>query len=184
MLKELRLHIFLLLSFFLFATSVFGQGAPACPSVNVGNDTTVCSGSCVTLNATLVTSKQTTSYSVAAIPYVPYSYTAGASVLVSTDDIWSNVENIGFNFCYFGNTFSQFVIGANGQITFDLSSASGYDGWQNTVSLPSTTDMPGNTISCPFRDIDPAIPATGESVTYQMYGSSPCRELVVSWNNV
>ena len=182
--KKIKLLLCIFFLNLITSTFVFGQGAPACPSVTVAPPATICSGNCTSLNATLVTSNQTTSYSVASIPYVPYSYTTGTSVLVSTDDIWSSVENIGFNFCYFGNTFSQFVIGANGQITFDLSNAGGYDGWQNTTPLPSTTDMPGNTISCPFRDIDPAISASGEKISYQIYGTAPCRALVVSWNNV
>ncbi|MEO6883828.1 MAG: PKD domain-containing protein [Bacteroidia bacterium] len=176
--------LFFILFFNLFFTNfIFGQGAPACASVNAGSDTTICAGTCITLNATLITNNQTTNYSVASIPYAPYSYTAGSAILVSTDDVWSTVENLGFNFCYFGNSYNQVVIGANGQISFDLTNASGYDNWQNTVPLPSTTDMPGNTISCPFRDIDPAIPAPGESVTFQMYGTTPCRAMVVSWNN-
>ncbi len=159
-----------------------GQGAPACPSVEAGPDVTTCSGQCSTLSATLVTNNQTTSYSVAAIPYIPFSYTTGTAILVATDDVWSPVENIGFNFCFFGTSYSKFVIGANGHVTFNLAKAfPTTDNYQVTTPLPSTADMPANTINAVFRDIDPAL---GGAIYYKMYGSAPCRAMVVSWDNV
>jgi hypothetical protein len=158
-----------------------GQGAPACPDVEAGPDVAICSGKCATLNAALVTNNQTTGYSVAAIAYAPYSYTTGTPILVATDDIWSPVENIGFNFCFFGNTYSQFVIGANGHVTFDLSMAGVFDDYHVSAALPSTVNMPANIINAVFRDIDPAL---GGQIYYNMYGSSPCRAMVVSWYDV
>ena len=157
----------------------FSQGAPACPSVS-STGATICQGQSAVLTSTIVTSLQTTSYSVSAIPYAPYPYT-GAAVDAGSDDIWSSVKAIGFNFCYFGSSFSQFIIGANGHITFNTGLAGGSDNWQCTATLPSTTDMPGNTINGVFRDIDPAI---NGSTLYQLGGTAPCRYCVVSWSNV
>jgi gliding motility-associated-like protein len=166
---------------FLFSVAANAQGAPACPSVEAGADVSMCSGQCAALNATLVTNNQTTSYSVAAIPYVPYPYNVGTAILVATDDIWSPIENIGFNFCFFGNTYNQFIIGANGHVSFNLGSAGAIDNYPVTTPLPSTVDMPANTINAVFRDIDPAL---GGNIYYKMYGASPCRAMVVSWFNV
>ncbi|MEO6882467.1 MAG: hypothetical protein ABI199_00430, partial [Bacteroidia bacterium] len=184
--KRIYLFLITLLANLFFASVIFAQGAPACPSVIIAPPPAICKGSCTTLNATLVTNNQTTSYSVASIPYVPYSFTTGTATLVGTDDIWGTVENIGFNFCYFGNTYSKFVIGANGEVTFDVTQASGYDPYTTTgAALPDgTTPIPGNTIACPYRDIDPGIAAPGESTKFQMYGTAPCRALVISWNNI
>lgn len=174
--KRLLLYIIVLLSF----KNVFSQGAPACPNVTTGATQTVCAGGCANLTSTLVTNYQTTNYSVASIPYSPYPYT-GTSILVNTDDVWSAVENIGFNFCYFGNSYSQCLVGSNGQICFDLTNASGYDGYSVTTPLPSTTNMPGNIISAAFRDIDPVL---GGNTYYEIGGVAPCRYAVISWVNI
>lgn len=170
----------LLLALLAFSVRIFSQGAPACPAITAGTHTSVCQGACVPLTSTLVTNNSTSAYNVAAIPYAPYPYT-GTSVLNNTDDLWSGVSNIGFNFCYFGNTYTQMVIGSNGEITFDATQAGAYNGWQITTALPNATDLPANTICGAFRDIDPS---QGGDIYYQTVGTSPCRALVVSWVNV
>ncbi len=165
----------------LTATAVFGQ-APSCPDVIMPPAVNLCNGGgSTTLNASLIGTNQTTSYTVGSTSYVPYSYTTGTPVLVGTDDEWSSVINIGFNFCYFGATYNQLVIGANGHVTFDLSQAGGIDNYTVSATLPSTTDMPGNTINAVFRDIDPSL---GGTMTYQTYGQAPCRAFVVNWSNI
>jgi trimeric autotransporter adhesin len=176
-LQPARALFFLLL---LMSSRAWSQGAPACPAINAGTYTTVCQGACVQLTSTLVTNNQTTTYSVAAIPYAPYPF-VGTQVLNGTDDLWSNVSPIGFDFCYFGTAYNQMVIGSNGQITFDATQAGGYNNWQITAALPNVIDMPGNTICGAFRDIDPSM---GGDIYYQTVGSSPCRALVISWVNV
>lgn len=159
---------------------VFSQGAPACPSIKAGTYTAVCQGTCVPLTTTLVTNNQTNTYNVAAIPYAPYPFT-GTQVLNGTDDLWSASSPIGFNFCYFGSSYNTMVIGSNGQITFDLTQANGYNGWSITTTLPNVIDLPANTICGAFRDIDPSM---GGDIYYQTVGTTPCRALVISWVNV
>jgi len=165
---------------FLPLCRLFGQGAPACPSISAGSPVSICNGSCTTLNATIVSNNQTTGYTVSSIPYVPYPGT-GSSILVGADDVWSSVVNLGFNFCYFGNHYNQAVLGDNGQLTFDLTQANGYDNWQLTTALPNTVDLPANTICAAFRDIDQGL---GGNSYIETLGSAPCRALVMSWVNV
>ena len=168
------------MSIFLSALSdLFSQGAPACPLINTSG-ASICQGSCAPLTANVVTNNQTTSYNVAAIPYAPYPFT-GTQVLNGMDDLWAGVTPIGFNFCYFGTSYSQIVIGSNGEITFDVTQANAYNGWSITAALPNITDLPANTICGAFRDIDPSL---GGSIYYQTVGSSPCRALVISWDQV
>ena len=176
--KKLLLFIFVLLISF----DSFSQGAPACPSITpTATPPIICEGASSNLNATVVSNNQTSSYSVASIPYVPYAFTGGTGVSVNTDDVWSPVMNLGFSFCFFGNAYTQAVIGSNGHLTCDLSYASGYDSYPVTTSLHSTSNMPGNTISAVFRDIDPSISG---SVNYYTTGTAPCRALVISWYDV
>lgn len=172
---------------FLALSSVksFGQGAPYCPSVNAqfgtGPSTTICTGNCATIASSVVPVNLTNTYSIQSIPYAPYSFTTGTSVNAGTDDIWSSVVPLGFNFCYFGNSFNQCVVGSNGQATFSLGLAGGYDNWSISAALPSLTNMPGNTICAAFRDIDPTLSG---NTYYTTYGVAPCRALVISWNNI
>ncbi|HXB40188.1 MAG TPA: hypothetical protein VNZ49_06570, partial [Bacteroidia bacterium] len=163
-------------------SNLFSQGAPACPSISpTATPPSFCRGNCTNLNATVVGNNQTTSYSVGAIPYAPYPYSGGTGVSVGTDDVWSPVINLPFSFCYFGTSYTQCIIGSNGQISFNLASASAYDAWSITAAMPSTANMPVNTICGVFRDIDPAL---GGSVYYYITGAAPCRALVVCYDNV
>ncbi|HXB41325.1 MAG TPA: T9SS type A sorting domain-containing protein [Bacteroidia bacterium] len=123
---------------------------------------------------------QTVTYTVNSIGYTPYAE-VGTPFLIGTDDVWSTIINIGFNFCYFGNSYNKLIVSANGQLSFDTTKASGYDGWSISSALPNTIDMPINTICGAFRDIDPAL---GGNSYYQLIGTSPNRIFVVSWDSI
>ncbi|HWY13382.1 MAG TPA: hypothetical protein VN026_18785, partial [Bacteroidia bacterium] len=182
--KNTILRIFFVLSLFSFPGKIYSQSAP-CPQVNAqvgtGPSTTICQGNCVTLTSTVVPINQNNTYSIQSITYAPYSYTTGTSIIANTDDVWSAITPLGFNFCYFGNTFSNCIIGSNGQLSFNTALASGYDNWSITTALPSLTNMPGNTICAAYRDTDPT---TSGNIYFAYYGTAPCRALVVSWYNV
>ncbi len=186
MIKRRFIPILFLITFFVFTNlKSFGQGAPFCPSVNAqfgtGPSTTICMGNCATIASSVVPVNLTTTYSIQPIPYAPYSYTTGTSILANQDDIWSSVTNLGFNFCYFGNSYNQCIIGSNGQLCFGLGLAGGSDNWAISAALPNTIDMPGNTICAAFRDIDPT---SSGNIYFTTYGVAPCRNLVISWSNV
>src|ERR1035437_3646908 len=94
----------------------------ACPDVNAGPNVSICSG-CTTLSATVQGSVATTSYSVSSIAYTPFSYSTGTPILVNIDDKWSPAVSLPFCFQFFGNTYNQVVIGANGLISFNTAYA-------------------------------------------------------------
>lgn len=158
-----------------------------CISINAqagtGASTTICSGQCATLTSTLIPVLATTSYSVGSIPYAPLSYTNGTTAIPNIDDVWSASVNIGFNFCYFGNTFNQLLIGSNGEITFDLTAAGGSEFRDVTSVLPNLIEHHPNTICGPYRDTDPSS-GVGSTVTYFVSGVAPCRTFVANWSNV
>ncbi|HET6989800.1 MAG TPA: SprB repeat-containing protein, partial [Bacteroidia bacterium] len=167
--------------FILSSNILFGQ-ASACPAVTIAPAGPICPGNCVNLTATVQGSVATTSYAVSTIPYSPYSYTVGTPVLVNIDDIWTPVISMPFCFQFFGTTYNQFVIGSNGLISFNLAYANAYCQWPIGAAIPSASD-PINSIMCPWHDIDPSIGATSD-IRYQVYGTAPCRELVISWYNI
>jgi gliding motility-associated-like protein len=177
---------FILIILFACYSSAMVQ-AQTCPSVNAaagtGASTTICSGSCVNLTASVVPVNSTSSYSVSATSYSPFPFSGGTNATGGVDDVWSPAVNIGFNFCYFGNTFNQLIIGSNGEISFDLSFAAGRENFLINSVLPNLADHPGNTICAAFRDIDPSSGATS-NIAYYTTGTAPCRKFVAYWTNV
>lgn len=154
-----------------------------CPFVNAGADKTIpCNTNCTSLTATYFETGNTNTYAVSQIPYAPLSYTAGTNILVNTDDIWSDVIDLPFTFCFFGNAYTQVVVGANGLITFDVTEANLGCNWNTeTAGQLPTTNMYTNTIMGPYQDIDPSL---GGTIKYQIIGTAPCRMFVISYNQI
>lgn len=90
------------LIFFLFSFNAFAQG-PGCPNVNAGEDVELdCDEPCTDLTATFLETGETTSYEVTSIPFdPPFPATGGTPVSVNTDDVWSPVIPLPFEFCFF-----------------------------------------------------------------------------------
>ena len=119
---------------------------------------------------------QTTNYGVTNIPYV--SQTNTGTQLFMTDDSQQGPFNIGFNFCFFGTTYSQFYVGSNGWISF----GGGQPITFTSQPIPTVSGLvPKNCIMGPWQDWHPGL---GGQIRYQVQGTAPCRKLVVSWINV
>lgn len=149
-----------------------------------------CGVTCATLSATATPSlNATTSYSVTAVTYAPFSFTAGTNATyfggTYSDDVYGDVIPLPFNFCYFGSTFSSVVMGSNGNMTFNSALANSYDPWPISGPLPgSGTAQPNavkNCILAPWQDL---YPGGGGTLKWAVYGTAPCRQFVASWNNV
>jgi gliding motility-associated-like protein len=160
---------------------------PGCPNITCGpNQAVDCNTTCVDLTATVLETGASTSYTVSSVPFAPPApFTGGIAQFINTDDIWGSVINLPFNFCFYGNQYSQVVIGANGLITFDVTQANQFCAWSYTASCPTPGPPPGglynNSIMGAYHDIDPSV--EGE-ISYFIQGSAPCRMFVVSFDNV
>ena len=140
----------LLIISILLTTTLFGQ---FCPYLGP-NQALPCGVNSTTLTADLsqcgpggVNPNQTTNYGVTNIPYVAQTNTG--TQLFMTDDSQQGPFNIGFNFCFFGQTYTQFYVGSNGWISFS--------GGQPTTftSSPIPTGnalVPKNSIMGPWQD--------------------------------
>lgn len=138
-------------------------------------------GSCVTLEAPFTQIYQTNTYSVFEIDPTPlYPLNVGTAVGVGIDDTWSEIIPLGFEFCFFDQTYSSVVLGSNGILTFNLANTGGYNEWEFDATCPSN-QLPVNSIFMPYHDIDPSVCGT---VRYQVYGEAPCRKFVVSYDEV
>ena len=121
--------------------------------------------------------KETTTYLVTNIPFAPTA--PGGTSISMTDDSQSGPYPIGFNFCFFGNTYTQFYIGSNGWISFSPGQPTTF----TSAAIPSAgPTIPKNCIMGPWQDWHPGVGA-GPYITYQTLGVAPCRKLVVSWTN-
>lgn len=119
----------------------------------------------------------TTSYSVANIPFAPHP-AAGTTVAMS-DDSQQGPFNIGFTFCFFGNSYTQFYIGSNGWISFSPGQPTTF----TSAAIPSGAgNIPKNCIMGPWQDWHPGV-GGGPYIRYQTQGVAPCRRLVVSWTS-
>ena len=120
--------------------------------------------------------KQTTTYQVTSIPYVAQTNTG--TQLFMTDDSQQGPFNIGFTFCFYGQTYTQFWIGSNGWISFSAGQPTTF----TTQTIPTVNALvPKNCVMGPWQDWHPGL---GGQIRYQVQGVAPCRKLVVSWIGV
>jgi gliding motility-associated-like protein len=119
---------------------------------------------------------QTTNYNVTTIPYV--AQTNNGTNLTMSDDTQQGPFNIGFNFCFFGQTYTQFYVGSNGWISFSAGQSITF----TSSPIPNAgATVPKNCIMGPWQDWHPGL---GGQIKYQVQGVAPCRKLIVSWVNV
>lgn len=147
----------------------------------LGQDAAVCPGQTVTINDCNNigggAGGGTDPYTITDISFNPDPFTSGTAVTLF-DDNQTALLNIGFNFCFFNQSYSQFIIGSNNWIGF----SSGENATWVTTTIPNNSGAaPRNTIMGPWQDINPG---SGGTVKYQVYGIAPYRRLVVSWHNV
>ncbi|MDB9993616.1 hypothetical protein OAE13_02920, partial [Flavobacteriaceae bacterium] len=179
----------LLFLVFIFQNS-YSQG-PGSLFVDAGPPVTAdCStGGCVDITATFLETFDTSgsNYVVNSVPYnPPFAFDGLANPLnPNIDDEWSDVDTLPFDFCFFGNLVTEFQVGSNGVIRFDVDPGDATNDWIFDDNLPSNTqDALGEAnIFTPVHDIDPTESFT-EEIGYEVLGNYPNRVLVVSYFEV
>lgn len=98
------------------------------------------------------------------------------------DDDFSSLINIGFNFTFYGSTYSTCVISSNNFISFNASKAntSCVFTTNNTIGTGSDSDLK-NAILGPFQDIAPQY---GGTIEYATIGTAPNRAFVARWYDI
>lgn len=153
------------------------------------NITLNCGTNCTDIVVQVPHIKQTTGYVITNPSYIPFAYvtpTGNEVTAIYTDDTWSPVITPGFNFCYYGNTFSSLLMGSNSAITFDITRAgnsSGYSISSSTGAIPNTNYAP-NMIFGPYHDINPNISSANKKIEWRVEGTAPKRRFVASYNDV
>jgi gliding motility-associated-like protein len=156
-----------------------------CRIINAGYDQLqTCDVTSTDLSATFMSSSITTDtsvYSVSELQCPPDNLT-GDPTSITLDDRWSSAINLDFEFEYFGNTYTQVIIGANGLVSFDISDAGNFCPWNFAPGdLLPTPAVPTNAIHGAFHDIDPSV---GGYIEYAVVGTAPERQFKVTFFEV
>ena len=160
-----------------------------CSIVYAGEDSSLCADDDATTTLTAsyhILGQDTSAYEITSVNNCEFpSFLGGTPTSVETDDEWSDVIDIGFDFCFFGGTYNQLLIGSNGVVSFDLSNASGYNGWSydpgDTLPNSSNSSLSDANIFGVAHDIDPSV---GGEINFMILGSAPQRQFVVNYTAV
>jgi hypothetical protein len=169
----------------------------ALPTANVTSDVSgVCPGSTAIISTGLAAGNFTST----SIPFSPLTAPGDAVSLASggvalvpqtggtlDDGGWGNIP-VGFNFNFFGTTYSSINVGTNGTVMFGTFNNNG--GFvapyglsdYGFTSLPSTTE-PFNMVAVLAMDNN-LNTATGGTIKYWTEGLAPNRRFIVSYENV
>lgn len=173
----------LVLTLVLSSQFYFAQLQEVC----LGDDATICTGQtaqiqdCDGIGGGVGGGQTIGPYQVQQIPFNPDPYNVGTAHHL-TDDSNTGLLPIGFEFCFFGNTYTNFVIGSNGWVAFTVPQPNTF----TSAQIPSAAaNVPKNCIMAPWQDWHPGTgPNLGNYIRRQVYGTAPFRRLVVSFNAV
>lgn len=160
-----------------------------------------CGQSCFTYTTNVADMRSTEDYSVSTIPYNFFPYSASGTALTSIyiDDKFSAGIEMPFPFCFYGQTYSSLVIGSNGVVTFDITTANQSNAYPllvNSVAQPipyaggtqnviSPAYYPKASIMGAYHDIDPSVTSSpNRRIEWLVAGQAPCRMFIVNYYQV
>lgn len=185
---------------FILSIGVRGQECPQVNVYDVGGNTSVtldCSSLnssteeiCVDLQVDYTQINATENYTVSSIAYSPeIPYSQGSSALAymtpdmenGVDDKFSSAIPLGFDFCFYDQTFSQVFIGSNGLLSFSQENENADCPSGISFANPHP-NLISNGIFAVQHDI--AFENNGSSgIYYEVVGNAPCRRFVVNYYN-
>ena len=180
------------------AIANYSVGVYPLPSATV---TTSASGVCPGTAATINSGLSAGNFTVSPIPHVVYTAPASAGVLMNNgvavtplsggtmdDGGWGGIP-IGFNFNFFGNSFTTLGAGTNGVLMFGTIPGYGIGAGQlgqysftGPPFFPNAAN-PGNVIALLASDMQMANSVNG-SIGYWTEGYAPNRKFVIRYNRV
>lgn len=135
--------------------------------------------------------RETTSYIVEKTAYpspapdYDFPVLSGSPQNITTDDTWAPARtNLGFDFSFFNQCYTQTLAGANGVITFDSSVTPGsWCEWSFNTGIPDGTNLFEQTIFGVYHDID-IRNLPNDAIRSRTIGTVPCRQFQISWNDI
>jgi CSLREA domain-containing protein len=109
---------------------------------------------------------------------------SGASVkaaLSPDQNDGATVQNIGFDFVFYGQTFTQTYVSSNGYLNFDNGNANDFDPTVGSNECDNSNDSPNLAIFAFWDDLDPGL---GGDIFVETRGSAPNRQFIVQYEDV
>lgn len=130
-------------------------------------------------------------YEVEEIPYAPpFPFNAGTPFKGPDgkwkDDVWSEIVQLPFSFCFFDGVYRQVQVGANGIITFDTShEPGGFCDYHLTKQqdIPNPQFIYKNSIFGVYEDAHMGMLEGDGGIYFGVLGEYPCRTFTASWYN-
>ncbi|MEZ5014753.1 MAG: gliding motility-associated C-terminal domain-containing protein [Chitinophagales bacterium] len=150
-------------------------------SITAYPDTVICSDNPVWLYADVDGSYGTEEYTYEEVPFSPEP--VGGTVHNMVDDTHVGPFSIGFDFCFFGEIYTQFYICSNGWISF-LNPTGAMDiNWTPDGPIPSAAaNVPKAAIFFPWTDWNSGL--CTNCIYHEVVGTAPNRKLIVTFDNV
>lgn len=193
---------FLRLCFALFCIFLVSAQLSAQNCFNTGLNGTVinlpCNQNCVNVPVHIPHLRSTSTYVISPIDYTPYAYTTSTGnelTSIYIDDKYSELITLPFSFCFYDSIYTKAVVGSNGIITFDETTALQANAYPITFPIPysggspnviSPAYYPPASIMGAYSDLDPRTPNSpaGRKIEWRIEGSAPCRKFIVSYYKV
>jgi hypothetical protein len=182
----------------IFSDDVAGTG---CPFIDLPDIIELgCSDSGEVINilqADFFDTGGTEQYEVSEIPYIPpFPFFGGSFVDITTDDEWSPLIELGFEFVFFEETYENAIVTDNGAVSFHIEDItptgtyvpggdSGFSFFENIPVNPGDFGPPYlNAVLGVLQDLDPTESPSDYSINFQVLGEAPCRALVFNLFNL
>ena len=130
--------------------------------------------------ATNLVSLTQPTYVVSSVPFSPEA--APAYLLLHCDDCTHFRTEIGFNFTFYGKTYSQVNVVANGFVSFDSVDANSGGCCEGGVIPSAANPLLRNLIAIAWTDLNAGY--TGADIRAETQGTAPNRKFVVQFNSV
>lgn len=157
-----------------------------------------CNQNCVNIPVRIPHIKSTSTYTVNTIAYTPYPYTTAVGnelISIYVDDKYSDLINLPFNFCFYDSIYGKIVVGSNGIMTFDETTALQANAYPITHPIPYAGGVPNviapdyyppASIMGAFSDLDPRLANSpnDRKIEWRVEGSAPCRKFIASYYHV
>ncbi len=143
-------------------------------------DTSICPGDEVTLGTSLVDFCGDC-YSYQELEYAPEPI--GGLAVTMVDDTYIGPYDVGFDFCFFGETYTEFYLCSNGWISFVEPGGSWAGNWTPDGPIPDAAgDVPKTAIFSPWTDWHTGL--CEECIHFENAGVAPNRKLIITWDEV
>ncbi|MFD2920730.1 gliding motility-associated C-terminal domain-containing protein [Terrimonas rubra] len=183
-------RLVVILAFIIVCINSYAQN---CFNTGLNNSTfnLACGVTCYNRPIQVPDIRSTDNYVVSQVAYLPFPTHAGTVVTTSNrDDVYSDIIDLPFRFCFFDSVYEKIVVGSNGIVTFDERRAGEVNAYKVQRSIPYDGGVANNqeSIYYPpacimgvFQDLDPTKNAANRRIEYATYGVAPCRKFVISF---